>query len=130
MTVTLTKSSLPPDFEERVEAFRKKLLQHRFTEREPAPVEIPLIESCIARVQYPVKHLKPDDFIADYVIIDDTPPPPAPPTLQERKDKLLHNLMMAEQGLVTQLLPAGKTRLYSIKYDGQKESSSVGLGRI
>ena len=75
----------------------------------PRPTAHPLIEACIVRVQSPGL---PDDFVADYEIVDDTPPPP---TLQERKYKLMGSIELEEGKLAVAIWPHGKRRLDSIK---------------
>lgn len=73
MTVQIPKSQVPDDFADRVEAFRQALLRHRTTRGVAVPTAHHLIEQCVRRVQYPIKDKKPDDFVADFEIVDDTP---------------------------------------------------------
>jgi hypothetical protein len=74
MTFQISKSQIPAefaaDFAEHVEAFRQAKLAHHRTVDVPAPASHHLIENSVRRV--PRLDL-PDEFLADYEIIDDAP---------------------------------------------------------
>lgn len=81
-------------------------------EGEARPIHDQLVEACIVRVQ---REGQADDFVADYEIIDDTPPPPPPPTLQQRKDRLINEILLKETKLLNAAWPVGKRRLDNFK---------------
>ncbi len=85
MTVKVLKSHIGSSpFAAEVEDYRQRLLAHRFTVDVPAPMAASaMVEECIKRVQYPIEDQKPDDFVADYEIVDDLP------SLDTRKAELL-----------------------------------------
>lgn len=118
MTLRIRKSQVHPDFEQAVEAHRQALLTHRFAQPDrktkqsiPRPTASGIVEASVTRV--PGEKGKPDDFIADYEIVDDTPPPPS---LVELKNKLIHEVSKAEQELLASIIPFGKRRLLDIKF--------------
>ena len=116
MTFEIPKSvidSLPYDFAEAVEAHIKAKEEHRFTGN-AAPTAPELVESAIRRDQYAVSEGKPDDFVADYVIVDDTPPPPPPPTLEQRKAAAYAQSRAQEVSDIEAIMPPGKVRLMNI----------------
>lgn len=99
------------DFVAAVEQYRQALLDHRFTEGQPAPTAHALVEACVRRVAVPGE---PDDFVSDFEIVDDTPPPPPEPTLEERKAKLISESRLKEIAVIGALMPAGKLRLFQM----------------
>ncbi len=91
MTVKVLKSQIGNiAFADQVEQYRQAMLAHRFTVDVPAPAAPSLlVESCIRRVQYPISAEKPDDFVADYEIVDDLP------SLDDRKVNLFVQVNLA-----------------------------------
>lgn len=67
-TSQLKGIDLPSAVQRQIEA----LCGHRSTVGVAAPVpEHAIVEQCIRRVQYPIEAGKPDEFVADYEIVDD-----------------------------------------------------------
>lgn len=110
MPVRLLKSQVPGDFAAVVEAHRQALLAHRATVGEPAPVADPLVERCIRRV---AEEGGPDDFVADYEIVDDTPSPAE--QLRHRKGSLMTEVARAERARLDAISPPGKARLLLLR---------------
>lgn len=105
--------ALPFDFEAGVAAHIKAKMDHRFAViGEPAPAAAhPWIEHAVKRVN--MGEGQPDDFVPDYEIIDDTPPPL---TLDQKKQVLSHQVMMARAEVAHKIVPQLKARIWSIKY--------------
>lgn len=97
------------DFAPAVEAYRQAKLAHRMTQHLPAPVAHPLVERVVTRK--PVEG-QPDDFVADYEIVDDTPVL----TLAQRKQELMNAVTREEVALIGSILPPGKRRLRSMEH--------------
>jgi len=117
MTLSLLKSQvdlLPFDFEQAVKDFIASKNEHRFSGG-PAPVANGLIEGAVRRIQYPVEDQKPDEFVADYEIVDDTPPGP---TLAERKTEAINASRLREADEIAAIVPPGKFRL--MEMDAQR----------
>jgi hypothetical protein len=100
--------ALPFDFGNAIEAHIKALKAHQTTVGEPAPIAHALVERAVRRVQYPIDAKKPDDFVADYTVVDDTPPPP---TLDQRKTALAVNAQALCQEAMDAASPPLKRRL-------------------
>lgn len=83
----------------------------------PRPTAHPLIEACIKRISYPKASKKPDDYEADYVIVDDTPavPEAAPLSLEDRKRMHVASLRAAEHAAKEAVFPARKHRLLTMQ---------------
>src|SRR5450432_3414578 len=76
----------------------------------PRPVAIhPLIERAVKRVQ---TKGKPDTYVADYVVVDDSPPPPS---LEDKKNKLMAELLVAEAKAKDGVLHPRKQRLAALR---------------
>ena len=117
MTFQIAKSAIANmDYPAAVEAYRQALLVHRFT-GEAAPTALPIVEQAVRRIQYPISDGKPDDFVADYEIVDDTPPPPSD---AERKAALVSKIMEAQHLAVDAVMPAGKLRLLTLQANEAK----------
>lgn len=71
MTFTVSKSMIPENFPELVDAHIKALMDHRTKVNVPTPTAEPLVEMSVKRLKNGGK--RPDDFIADYAILDDVP---------------------------------------------------------
>lgn len=115
MTLELKKSevdALPFNFEEAVQSFIAAKMAHRFT-GDAAPVSHPIVEMAVRRVQYPIDAKKPDDFVADYVIIDDTPIL----TLAEKKAALVQRLRQMEAEKINAVITPGRLRLLQLKVE-------------
>ena len=116
MTVQFLKSEidrLPYDFEAEVKAQIKRLEDHRET-GDAAPhspyreVERPGV---IVRRQYPVADKRPDDFMANYVIVPDPPLP-----LADRKAAARATLQAEEQAAIDAIIAPERVRLAQMKY--------------
>lgn len=114
MTLQVLKSQINETFESDVEAHRQALLAHRFTTGQPAPVAPFLIEQAVARVAADPGF--PDDFVADYRIVDDTPPPPPEPTEAELKARALMEIRQWEQDEIAKIIPSHRRRLVDMEY--------------
>jgi hypothetical protein len=115
MTYQIAKSrvaALGYDFAAEVAKHVSRLEAHRFT-GDAAPHSYPEVEAAIRRVSHPIEDQKPDDFIADYEIVNDDPPPP---TLAERKAAAMADLRKQEQEEIAKLIAPEKRRLMDITY--------------
>lgn len=93
-----------------VDAYIKELQAHRFTTGEAAPSPPHgLVELVVARVQTPGK---PDDFVANYRIVDDTPPPPS---LADRKAALAVSAQQQADAALAKVSPPLKRRLAMLR---------------
>lgn len=81
--IPLSQIKAMPDFEARVHAFVQAKKDHLITEGVGAPTEHHVVESAVRRI--PGDGKTPDDFVADYTIVDDTMPAAPAPTLDQRK---------------------------------------------
>lgn len=106
MTMQIALSQAGPDFADRVERHRQARIAHQATIDVPAPVDDPLVEACIRRVR---KDDGPDEFVADYQIVDDTP------SLAERKVKLMGVVSEMEGVAAAAVAPFGKRRLFALR---------------
>jgi hypothetical protein len=93
-------------YADEVEAFRQDLLAHRFT-LDPAPTAPEMIERAIHRGQVAGE---PDDFVADFEIVDDS----TPPTPAEERALLLGKLRQAEAEALAIVIPPARERLLVI----------------
>jgi hypothetical protein len=112
MTLQIFKSilnTLPYDFAVAVEVHRQALLAHRFT-GDAAPTATALVEQAVLRMQY---QGQPDDFVADYVVIDDVPLSPAK-TDAERRQDLVSVVRLAERAASDAIITPGKLRLLTL----------------
>lgn len=116
--VKLSQLSSREEFEAAVANHIEALKAARKENGKPRPTAHPLVEQCIKRVAYPVISRRPDDFIADYVIIDDMPveaEAPAP-TLEQKKSERVYLVRMAELAAKERLFPQRKFRLLQLDY--------------
>jgi hypothetical protein len=118
-----------------VEKYIAALNAHRKTKGVAVPMAAhPLVEHAVRRIQYPVKHRRPDDFVADFEIVDDvdlpSPSPkmpelvthePPPPSLQDKKQILFRQLRSAEFAASEKVHPPHKLRLLAAKCLEAKE---------
>ena len=112
MTAKVPKSLIKDEatFKSAVEAFRQAKLAHRLTENEPAPTADFLIEASVRRV--PAQGInKPDDFVADYVIVDDIPKP----TVTELRAKLMQQSHQQEADDIAKVLSPAAQRLLQLE---------------
>jgi hypothetical protein len=107
--------SLPFDFGGAVDAHIKALKAHQSTIGEAAPTPPhPLVERVIRRVQYPIDAKKPDDFVADFKVVDDTP------SLDQRKMELAQKIGLGAQTLINSIIPPLKVRLWNLQANEAK----------
>lgn len=102
-------------FEQAVAEHIERLVAFNREIGKPRPVAHPLIEAAVKRVSHPKAAKLPDDFMADYVIVDDTPPPPPPLNLEDRKRALVAQLRAAEAAFGERILPTRKRRLLGLQ---------------
>lgn len=116
--------SLPFDFHKAVADFVAEKQQHRFRVQEPAPgAPHAWVELAVRRIpgeigqpadkRKPAVPGTPDDYVADYEIVDDSPPPP---TLEERKAAIAHQLQADAQAATDVIDPPLKRRLAALEY--------------
>lgn len=103
--------SMPFDFEAEVKAFVQAKKDHLTTEGMPAPTAHPAVEAAVRRIPGTVD--QPDDFVADYHIVDDTPPPP---TAEERKAAFATEIGANATAALNAITPPLKARLWNIQY--------------
>jgi hypothetical protein len=105
-------NALPFAFEAAVSDYIAEKMAHRFTVGEPAPsAGHAWVENAVKRV--PGGEGKPDDFVADYEIVDDTPPPP---TLDEQKQALVAKVHADYHAAQTTMIPPLKARLWGLEH--------------
>jgi hypothetical protein len=100
--------SLPFDFDKAVADFVQAKKDHLMTEGMPAPTAHPTVEAAVRRIPGTVD--QPDDFVADYQVVDDTPPP------AERKAAVATALRAEAQSRLDVVTPPLKTRLWNLQY--------------
>lgn len=101
---------LPFDFEAEVAKFVQVKKDHLTTEGVPAPTHHQLVELAVRRI--PGSEDIPDDFVADYSIVDDTPPPP---TLDEKKNALADQINAEAMALINKIDPPLKRKSLRFK---------------
>lgn len=97
-------------FENSVQEYINSLHSFNMVVGKPRPTAHPLIERAIKRIQ---KQGFPDQYVADYVVIDDSPPPPS---LEDKKNSLMTKLRAAEAAAMNSALPHRKTRLVHLNH--------------
>lgn len=122
MTFKILKSQAPSDLAEQVEGYISALNAHRRTVGVPAPSAPDVVAACVTRKQYPIKVRKPDDFIADFEIVNDDPPPL---TLEQKKQKLTEELMQVEREASDAILPMRRRRMQQIKMAAAAKSKKA-----
>lgn len=112
--IALSKmKALSFDFEKEVAAFVKAKQDHRKTVGESSPhAPHPWVEAAVTRVAGSIDPPKPDDFVADYEVVDDTPPPL---TLDQRKQVLATDMQRQAQEAVDKIVPPLKNRLMNME---------------
>jgi hypothetical protein len=122
--------TLPFDFEAEVKKFVQAKKDHLTTEGESAPTAHPVVEAAVRRIrggmdpQTGFHH--PDDFVADYSIVDDTPPPTPPPTLDEMKQVLAAQVQANANALVNQIMPPLKQRIFQFQVGDALRRATAG----
>ena len=91
-------------FENAVQNYIRTLHDFNRVVGKPRPTAHPLVERAIRRIQ---KEGHPDQFFADYVVIDDTPQV----SLEEKKSRLISKLRNLENATLHAEYPRGKMRL-------------------
>lgn len=115
MTIEIPKSfvvALPYDFVAEVAKYIAALEAHRDS-GDAAPHSYAEVEVAVRRLQHPIEDGKPDDFVADYVIVDDTPPPPS---LAERKVAAIVDLRRQEQAEIDAVIAPERRRLQQMTF--------------
>jgi hypothetical protein len=116
MTLKLSLSqvkSMPFDFEAAVQDFIGAKKHHQSTDGEPAPsARHQMVEAAVKRVPGSIDPPRPDDFVADYEIVDDTPPQPS---LDQRKAVLVAALGTAANAAIAAVIPPLKRRLWDLE---------------
>jgi hypothetical protein len=111
MTILVYKTAVPDDFEAQVQKHLRDKLNHRLSTGAPAPAHPhPAVEAAVRRI--PGTKNTPDDYVADYQLVDDRPPPP---TLLDKKRSLIAQVSANEYALLESILPVNKRRLQFIK---------------
>jgi hypothetical protein len=82
---------------------------HKFTVGVAAPIHHQMVQAAVRRVQY--EDRRPDDFVADYEIIDDTPP------LWMRKRNLVELVERNEEEVANKIWPIALRRLENMEYE-------------
>ncbi|MGM4967420.1 hypothetical protein AB7714_28260 [Tardiphaga sp. 1201_B9_N1_1] len=119
MTFQIAKSAidrLPYVFEDEVKAFIAAKEAHR-TGSGAAPTSYPDVEAAVRLVRYPItegESERPDDFVADFEIVDDTPPPPTSPTPAEKRVQLLNSVRTAQAEAAAKVISPARARLLSL----------------
>jgi hypothetical protein len=118
MTFHIYQSQLTDkaEFETAVQRYIVALHAYLHTVGKPRPTAHHLIENSVKRVQ---SNGQPDIYVPDYEIIDDVTR-----DLQQKKADLANQVMMAEAAAREKVVPQGKMRLLSLKY---QEASSKSL---
>lgn len=105
--------AMPFDFEAEVEKYRQARVHHQTTEGEGAPsAPDVMVERAVKRVP---REGVPDDFVADYEIVNDTPPVRVP-TLDERKAVLAGAVNTKANELIAAIAPPLKRRFWAIEH--------------
>ena len=120
MTIRIALSkikALPFDFDAAVKEFIEAKKKHRTTVGEPSPNAPHLfVEAAVRRVPGSIEEQRPDDFVADYEVVDDTPPEPPKPSLDQRKMALAAQVGTAANAAVAKIIPPLKHRLWEHEY--------------
>jgi hypothetical protein len=103
-------------FEQAVAEHIDRLIAFSREVGKPRPVAHPLVEMAVKRISHPKSAKLPDDFMADYVVVDDTPPPPPPLNIEDRKRALVAAVHAAEHAAKHAVLPQRKHRLLNLNY--------------
>lgn len=120
--VLLSQINNREEFEAAVSTHVSALQAFNKSKDKPRPVAHPLVEMCVRRVTYPAITKRPDEYVADYELMDDmikaeeigepeglVPPPSM--TLNEQKMILTQQLRMAEAAAKDAFYPQRKMRL-------------------
>lgn len=104
-------------FKQAVDLHIEKLHAFNTMVGQPRPVAHHLVEAAIKRVTYPVKAKKPDEFVADYTIINDMAKQEdiANPSFEQKIFFLHQQIAIAENEAKHKLLPQKKVRLAAFK---------------
>jgi hypothetical protein len=112
MTAKFLKSdvdALPFRFADAVSEYIEAMDAHKFTVGIAAPIHHRMVQAAVRRVQY--EDQRPDDFVADYEIIDDTPP------LWMRKRNLVELVERNEEEVANKVWPVALRRLEIMEYE-------------
>jgi hypothetical protein len=113
--------SLGFDFEAEVHKFVQAKKDHLKTEGVPAPAAHPAVEAAVRRI--PGSKTQPDDFVADYEILDDMPPPP---TLDEKKAALAQQYLGQAVAMVEGITPPLKKRMMGFQLSDAHARKAAG----
>lgn len=119
-------------FEQAVADHTERLKDFNKVVGKPRPTSHPLIEACVKRISYPKTSKKPDDYEADYVIVDDVPvaPETASLGLEDRKRMLVAALRVAEAAAKEAVFPARKQRILTLQAGAAQVKLVVKDGQI
>jgi hypothetical protein len=109
--VMLSQLADPAEFDKAVKTHIERLRAFRFEKGKPRPTDHPLVEKAIKRVP---QRRGPDEYIADYRIVDDGANTPDKMSLNERKaicEQRLHEKANAAKHAV---MPQRKIHLFNI----------------
>lgn len=116
-----------------VEAFIAAKKEHLKTEGQPAPTAPhPAVEAAVKRIPGSITFRggvpdpstqTPDDFVADYRIIDDTPPPP---TVEEKKAAIAAKINAEGRQRLSQIVPPLKAKLLEIQFNDASAAQVAG----
>ena len=104
----------PVVFADAVNKHIARLKAHTKTIGKPRPVAHSLVEKSIKRILRPEL---PDDFVADYKIIDDTPQQPIEHSLEAKKQELLHKLAALITAANHRVISPRKVNLLTLQYN-------------
>lgn len=101
-------------FEDEVKKYIARMKAANFDKNKPRPTAHPLIEASVKRVNQGKG--KPDDFQADYQIVDDVSDPTVGMPHDQKLDVCASRLHLAEAAAKDKVLNRHKLRLFGMQY--------------